>query len=135
MFPISILSVLAPLLVLCQGTSTLYNATEANIDTESHTGSTTAFGDDAYTQYLGSGAPSDCWPLKDQWVSFENMFSCNEQVISSSCPDPGADGSEDEVEDSYDGIQQVSLETSIDQRFILAVIMEESLGCIRVHPT
>lgn len=53
----------------------------------------------------------------------------------SSFPDPGAGDSEDGVVDIYDGIQQVSSETTVDQRFILAVIMKESRGCVRVHAT
>lgn len=63
------------------------------------------------------------------------MFSCKKQVILSSFPDPGAGDSEDGVVDIYDGIQQVSSETTVDQRFILAVIMKESRGCVRVHAT
>jgi len=53
------------------------------------------------------------------------MFSsCSNQfgVLDDSGPEVGA---------IWDAIQQVSKETLIDHRFILAVIMQESSGCVR----
>ena len=40
-----------------------------------------------------------------------------------------------EVGDIFDAIQQVALETKLDHRFILAIIMQESGGCVRVPTT
>lgn len=42
-----------------------------------------------------------------------------------------ADDSDAEVQDIYDSIQQIATETKVDHRFILAVIMQESGGCVR----
>lgn len=40
-----------------------------------------------------------------------------------------------EVGAIYDSIQQIALETCIDHRFILAIIMQESGGCVRAPTT
>lgn len=40
-----------------------------------------------------------------------------------------------EVGAIYDSIQQIALETSIDHRLILAIIMQESAGCVRAPTT
>lgn len=42
-----------------------------------------------------------------------------------------ADDSGPEIGAIYNGIQQVAIETNVDHRFILAVIMQESSGCVR----
>ena len=46
---------------------------------------------------------------------------------------PNTDGPE--VGAIYDGIQTVAKETKVDHRFILAIIMQESGGCVRVPTT
>lgn len=46
-----------------------------------------------------------------------------------------ADDSGPEVGAIYDSIQQIATETKVDHRFILAVIMQESGGCVRVKTT
>jgi hypothetical protein len=43
--------------------------------------------------------------------------------------------SEQEINDIYNGIKQVAGETEVDARFILAVLMQESMGCVRVPTT
>lgn len=46
-----------------------------------------------------------------------------------------ANDSEDEIGKIYDAIQQVAKETYVDHRFILAIILQESGGCVRVSTT
>lgn len=41
----------------------------------------------------------------------------------------------EEIGAVYDAIQKVAQETFVDHRFILATIMQESGGCVRVHTT
>jgi len=91
-------------------------------------------GQDKYTMYWGDGSAGAGWPAKENWVSFENMFNNNKQIMFSSCGwnSWGADDSGPEVGAIYDSIQQVATETSVDHRFILAVIIQESGGCVRV---
>ncbi|MCJ1424643.1 hypothetical protein MMC29_002531 [Sticta canariensis] len=85
---------------------------------------------DAYTQYCGPGGSS---PPKSQWCSFEDMFNKNKPIMFSSCGQYNQpDDSGPEIGAIYDSIQQIATETKIDHRFILAVIMQESGGCVRV---
>ncbi|MCJ1342370.1 hypothetical protein MMC31_000552 [Peltigera leucophlebia] len=91
----------------------------------------TGVGSDTYTQYCGNG---DAFPPKSKWVSFEQMFNANKPLMFASCGynNWGADDSGPEIGAIYDSIQEVALETKVDHRFILAVIMQESGGCVRV---
>jgi len=94
----------------------------------------TGAGTDAYHFFKGDGTTG--WPGRTQWASFEDMFKANTPVISQSCsqfsqqnPSPA------EIKGIHDGINTVALETKVDHRFILAVIMQESKGCVRVWST
>ncbi|MCJ1343056.1 hypothetical protein MMC31_001247 [Peltigera leucophlebia] len=88
-------------------------------------------GSDTYIQHCGNG---DDFPQTSQWVSFKEMFDANKLLMFRSCGQNnwGADDSGPEIGAIYDAIQQVALETKVDHRFILAVIMQESGGCVRV---
>lgn len=114
-------------------------------------------GSDSYTQYCGNGAK---YPPASKWVSFENMyellfrlcccggyglnnetvadndlyrFNNNKQIMFSSCNQYSqANDNGPEVGSIYNAIQQVAMETKVDHRFILAVILQESGGCVRV---
>ena len=91
---------------------------------------------DVYKMYSGSGAPSDGWPSKDQWASFDDAWSANEATIKISCGQFGQeDPSDQEVADTKSAIESVASETGVDSRFILAVMMQESKGCVRVPTT
>ncbi|KAF6232147.1 hypothetical protein HO173_009530 [Letharia columbiana] len=87
-------------------------------------------GKDSYTQYCGDGSK---FPTRSAWVSFENMFNDNKQIMFSSCSQYSqANDDGPEVGSIYNAIQQVAVETKVDHRFILAIIMQESGGCVRV---
>ncbi|KAL1625209.1 hypothetical protein SLS56_007404 [Neofusicoccum ribis] len=94
-------------------------------------------GSDSYTMYWGDGSTGAGWPSEDSWVSFEDMFNNNKQIMFSSCGwnGWGADDSGPEVGAIYDAVQQIATETKVDHRFILAVIIQESKGCVRVPTT
>ncbi|MCJ1376252.1 hypothetical protein MMC20_007494 [Loxospora ochrophaea] len=111
-------------------------------------------GTDSYTQYNGDGTTADGWPAKTSWVSFDDMYNCpmslfphsltkpptrfnaNQAIMTSSCAQWSvADDSSDEINDIYSSIQQVATATELDHRFILAVIIQESGGCVRVPTT
>lgn len=68
------------------------------------------------------------------WVSFDSMWAHNSKVMKNSC-NGVRDDSPAEIDAIYDAIQQVAKETYVDHRFILAVIMQESTGCVRVKTT
>ncbi|KAH8601169.1 hypothetical protein B0O99DRAFT_608181 [Bisporella sp. PMI_857] len=94
-------------------------------------------GSDRYVMYRGDGSLEAGWPTKDQWVSFEQMFNNNKVIMSQSCGwnGWGADDSGPEIGAIYNAIQQIALETKVDHRFVLAVIIQESGGCVRVPTT
>ena len=86
-----------------------------------------------YTLYLGNGASSAGWPSRLQWLSFNDMWTINQHLISRSCnaiyKTPNL--SPLETQSLYKAIQSVANSTRVDHRFILAVIMQETKGCVR----
>ncbi|KAL1969792.1 hypothetical protein VTN77DRAFT_7301 [Rasamsonia byssochlamydoides] len=93
-------------------------------------------GTDSYTFYQGDGSTADGWPDQSEWVSFIDMFNNNKNAMFSGCEQFGvADDSGPEVGSIWNAIEQVAAETFVDHRFILAVIMQESSGCVRVPTT
>ena len=94
-------------------------------------------GSDTYRTYSGDGSQGAGWPTKASWVSFVDMFNNNKQLMFSSCANNGwgANDSGPEVGDIYDAIQDAATKTKVDHRFILAVIMQESGGCVRAPTT
>ncbi|OAA70056.1 hypothetical protein LEL_09872 [Akanthomyces lecanii RCEF 1005] len=93
-------------------------------------------GKDEYRMYYGNGSTGNGWPDKSKWVSFEDMFNNNKNAMFNSCSWMGVpNNSGPEVGAIYDGIQKIASETGVDHRFILAIIMQESTGCVRVHTT
>ncbi|KAH8706017.1 hypothetical protein BGW36DRAFT_285615 [Talaromyces proteolyticus] len=93
-------------------------------------------GTDSYTYYTGDGSTGAGWPAASSWVSFNEMFEANKAHMSISCDWMGVpDDSDDEIQELQDAINQVAQETFVDHRFILAVVLQESNGCVRVHTT
>lgn len=95
-------------------------------------------GVDSYTMYWGDGSTGQGWPDKSRWVSFENMFNNYKNQMFQSCgwqnpPQPNNSGPE--VGAIWDGIQKAADASGVDHRFILAVIMQESHGCVRAPTT
>jgi hypothetical protein len=91
-------------------------------------------GKDTYKLYLGDGSLEAGWPTKEQWVSFEDMFNANKAIMFNSCGwnGWGDNDSGPEVGAIWNAVEQVAAETKVDHRFILAVILQESGGCVRV---
>ncbi|UKZ80076.1 hypothetical protein TrVFT333_007841 [Trichoderma virens FT-333] len=95
-------------------------------------------GTDWYHLYLGNGSVAAGWPSKDKWVSFEDMFNNYKLQMYVACQYlnwrlPNNDIAE--VQAIWDGIQVAADATGVDHRLILAVIMQESHGCVRVNTT
>ncbi|TID25338.1 carbohydrate-binding module family 50 protein [Venturia nashicola] len=91
---------------------------------------------DVYRMYTGTGQWTS-WPSMDQWVSsFDEMFAINKQVINSGCSQFNvATNSAQETSSVAKGIKTVAAETGIDPRFILAILLQESNGCVRAPTT
>ena len=59
-------------------------------------------------------------------------FNNNKKIMFSSCSQYSqANDNGAEIGSIYNAIQQVATETKVDHRFILAVILQESGGCVR----
>ncbi|KAJ5520454.1 hypothetical protein N7463_000907 [Penicillium fimorum] len=83
-----------------------------------------------YAAMGGTGDVSDGWPSLSQWSEYETLWGLNKILIAASC-----DNSDDETSDINTSIKSIASETGIDARFILAIVMQESKGCVRVHST
>ena len=90
-------------------------------------------GSDTYKMYKGDGSSGAGWPELSAWVSFGQMFTANKGIMKTSCSYFGVpDNTDEEILDIQSAIQSVALATKVDHRFILAILMEESKGCVRV---
>ena len=93
-------------------------------------------GNDVYKMYSGDGSTNAGWPALSDWVSFDAMFTANQALMKSSCSQFSVPADTDEeISDIRSAIESVALATKVDHRFILAIIMQESKGCVRVHTT
>ncbi|TVY91339.1 hypothetical protein LAWI1_G005357 [Lachnellula willkommii] len=89
-----------------------------------------------YVVYGGTGDISSGWPGSSDWLSFDTLFTANTDNIQNSCaqwnvPNP----SSDEISDIKSAITSVASSTGVDSRFILAIIIQESNGCVRAPTT
>ncbi|CAG8974091.1 hypothetical protein HYALB_00011613 [Hymenoscyphus albidus] len=85
------------------------------------------------TAFKGDGSAKAGWPTDSKWVTFDKMWSTNKPKIG--CPAGTTKNSAAETDNIKAGIQSVAKSSGVDQRFILAVIMQESHGCLRVGAT
>ncbi|KAK2595473.1 hypothetical protein QQS21_006813 [Conoideocrella luteorostrata] len=92
---------------------------------------------DRYTFYQGDGSTSAGWPSQDRWGSWADLWSANVPLMQQSCGwnGWGANDSGDEISAINSAIQQLASQTGVDNRYILAVMMQESKGCVRVPTT
>ncbi|KAM0259871.1 hypothetical protein ACHAQJ_003116 [Trichoderma viride] len=86
--------------------------------------------------YFGDGTTNDGWPSLSQWVSFNFIWQVNFNSIQNSCSQFGYPNlSDDEMNDLENGINTIADQFNIDHRYILAEILTESSGCVRVQTT
>ncbi|TKA35898.1 hypothetical protein B0A54_12345 [Friedmanniomyces endolithicus] len=98
-------------------------------------GSSGGFGD-TYKVYLGDGTTASGWPSQSEWTDWESMWTANMAYISISCTQFGEpNNSDQESADVKSAIESVASSSSIDERFILAIMMQESKGCVRAPTT
>lgn len=92
---------------------------------------------DSYTPYRGDGTEGAGWPSVNAWGTYQQLWDANVPLMQKSCGwnSWGADNSNAEITAINQAIQQVAGETGVDNRFILAIMMQESKGCVRVPTT
>lgn len=92
---------------------------------------------DVYNNYRGDGTVGAGWPDMSVWGSFDELWNANLPLMQQSCGwnGWGADNSGDEINNIRDAISEVSSAQGVDNRFVLAIMMQESKGCVRVPTT
>ncbi|KIW53742.1 hypothetical protein PV05_06156 [Exophiala xenobiotica] len=93
------------------------------------TGSTDA--QTQYTFYTGNGSAENGWPSMSDWLSFDAMYENAMPYIGQKCVGNVVGNSPNETDQLHDSIIKVGNNTEMDPRFILAVVMQESNGCVR----
>lgn len=85
--------------------------------------------------YTGNGEAA--WPDMNSWVPmFDEMFASNLDIVQQSCTEFNVpNNSHDETNALHDAIVSAATSTSIDARFIFAVVVQESNGCVRAPTT
>lgn len=86
-------------------------------------------------EFKGDGTSAQGWPAGDKWISFDALWSANEKAIKSSCTNGIPQNSETENKNLKAAIQSEGKANGVDPRFILAVVLQESHGCVRVEHT
>jgi hypothetical protein len=87
--------------------------------------------------YKGDGSTNAGWPSQNEWLSFDDLWDANQKVLKSSCSSAFSqtDNSDQELDDIKSSIKDVSSSTGVDKTFILAIMLQESNGCVRVQTT
>lgn len=90
----------------------------------------------AYKTYTGDGSTSAGWPSIDDWASFDTLWTLNLPVMATSCSQFNQpNNSPQEIADIKSAVQSAAASSHLDPRWILATIMQESRGCVRVWST
>ncbi|KAL8867640.1 MAG: hypothetical protein Q9174_005527, partial [Haloplaca sp. 1 TL-2023] len=90
-------------------------------------------GKDEYVMYTGNGSVAAGWPSRAEWMTYEAMFTHNTPLLLHSCTQYHVPlNSAPELAAIHNSTLLISLETHLDPRFILAIILQESNGCVRV---
>ncbi|CAD6441725.1 878027c0-c7ae-4b9a-a16f-cbb918b51f7b [Sclerotinia trifoliorum] len=86
-----------------------------------------------YQMFTGDGSH---WPDMGAWTNFDTMWANSQAVMTTSCTQFGAaNNSPAEIADIKYTISSTSAYSGIDPRFILAIVMQESGGCVRAPTT
>ncbi|KAJ5306483.1 hypothetical protein PENANT_c031G06639 [Penicillium antarcticum] len=83
-----------------------------------------------YAMMGGNGEVSDGWPSLSDWKEYDVLWELNKILISSAC-----DNSDTETDNINEHIKSIASSSGVDERFILAIVMQESKGCVRVQST
>ncbi|KAL4995222.1 hypothetical protein BDV10DRAFT_175162 [Aspergillus recurvatus] len=90
-----------------------------------------------YNVLGGNGKVVAGWPAHDNWwPDFEEMFEANRDTMRQSCAQWNVpNNSDDEIDNISSAIKEVSSSSGVDPRFILAIVIQESNGCVRAPTT
>ncbi|KAL2867431.1 LysM peptidoglycan-binding domain-containing protein [Aspergillus lucknowensis] len=90
-----------------------------------------------YNVLGGAGKVAEGWPSLDHWwPDFDEMFEANRDTMKQSCTQWNVpNNSDQEIDDISSAIKSVSSSSGVDPRFILAIVIQESNGCVRAPTT
>ncbi|KAF2996688.1 hypothetical protein E8E13_004729 [Curvularia kusanoi] len=90
-----------------------------------------------YVMFGGDGSMADGWPARKSWMSWDKAWKANLETIQSSCQVGGwgDNNSDAETQAIKDSIIAESKSSGIPKEFILAIVMQESKGCVRAPTT
>lgn len=94
--------------------------------------------DIAYRLFGGNGTVRAGWPNATEWnTNFEKLWTANKRdLLSSSCDQFNVkNNNEAEIDTIYHAIGNGSAEAGVPKEFILAIMMQESKGCVRAPTT
>lgn len=87
-----------------------------------------------YVNYGGDGTTNSGWPAK--WKDFSDLWTANVPTMKISCSQfDTPNNSDDEINAIKAAIEAGSQTTNIPKEVILALIMQESKGCVRAPTT
>lgn len=90
----------------------------------------------SYTQFVGTGSEADAWPSQSSWKDFDTLFGMNTQIMLDSCAQWNIPNDTlAEIASIKSAISSVSQSSDVDARFILAIMLQESNGCVRAPVT
>ncbi|KAJ4986791.1 hypothetical protein SVAN01_07718 [Stagonosporopsis vannaccii] len=91
----------------------------------------------AYIMFGGDGTMNTGWPSRKTWLSFEDAWKANLKTIQNSCQVEGwgDNNSDAETQAIKDSIVAESDASGIPKEFILAIVVQESKGCVRAPTT
>ncbi|CAN9086399.1 unnamed protein product [Alternaria alternata] len=86
-----------------------------------------------YITFGGDGSMSAGWPKQTEWMSFDDAWNANQDFIKGSCKHNGwGDNNNDaETKAIKESIESESEVSGVPKEFILAIMMQESKGCVR----
>lgn len=88
-----------------------------------------------YTEYDGDGSTEQGWPAMSAWLSFDSQWNNLQPSLGQHCGAGVPDNSASETLELKNAILTVATDVQLDPRFVLAVVAQESWGCVRVQTT
>lgn len=86
-----------------------------------------------YKTYKGDGSSSSGWPSVSDWLDFDTLHERNTEFYAGACDWLKVDANTDAENHALaSAIRDVADESGLDPRFILAAVIQESAGCVRV---
>lgn len=83
-----------------------------------------------------TGSDGSAWPEIDEWYeSYEAMWTANQAVMTYPCYGGGAANSASELSALSSAIPAVAASAGVDSRVVLAIVLQESHGCVRLMTT